>query len=417
MNMKSKPQTRQNGITPQKSCFWPPLEREPLLTGDQQELIWKKYCGFLEFSISEYDSIQKLLLKEQIELVMRSLVGQKIIGDTKPESIEEFRRCVPLTTYADYCDLLTAESLTAHHQKPLFWVENAEAGSQPKSIPVNLNMLQSLADDVITAFLLSSGHFKGDVRLKPSDQMLIGFGQKTISEAVSIAIGQRLGCHNINDPCLTHQLEPFCLDPQAIEKSLKTGIDYILASSESIIRLGENVGFKAIKKLGIGLNLTMIMRLIKSWLIEHLQHRPSLAKDIWQVKGLICCHDRDMRYRERIERIWGIRPTEVYYAPETGFMAFQCWNKKALTFLPYRNYYEFIPLKELAKEATQDGYQPATVLMHEIQAGEVYELVASNFHGGPFLRYRLGDFLKVTALADPETRVALPQFTLYPKPV
>ncbi len=100
-----------------------------------------------------------------------------------------------------------------------------------------------------------------------------------------------------------------------------------------------------------GLNKNLIYRLFKSWLIGRLSGRPSLAKDIWQVKGIVCCGERISGYSERIERTWGVKPLEVFGIPEAGFMAVQSWNKKGLTFIPYRNYYEFIPGPELAKRS------------------------------------------------------------------
>ena len=40
------------------------------------------------------------------------------------------------------------------------------------------------------------------------------------------------------------------------------------------------------------------------------------------------------------------------------------------------------------------AYRPRTCLMDEVQAGEVYEIVLSVFHGGAFMRYRIGDMYR-----------------------
>ena len=88
-----------------------------------------------------------------------------------------------------------------------------------------------------------------------------------------------------------------------------------------------------------------------------------------------------------------------------------------MIFIPYRNFYEFIPKnKEIDKEAVDNSYRPATVLMSELKENQIYELVVTNFHGGPFWRYRIGDYLKVISLKDIESGLKLPQFVLCPRP-
>jgi hypothetical protein len=49
------------------------------------------------------------------------------------------------------------------------------------------------------------------------------------------------------------------------------------------------------------------------------------------------------------------------------------------------------------------------VLFDEVKAGEKYELVVTNFHGGAMVRYRIGDMVKITALRNEKLGIELPQ--------
>ena len=52
---------------------------------------------------------------------------------------------------------------------------------------------------------------------------------------------------------------------------------------------------------------------------------------------------------------------------------------------------------------------PKTVLLSEVKPGERYELVITSFHGMPFIRYRLGHLIRISALEDSEASIDLPQ--------
>jgi phenylacetate-coenzyme A ligase PaaK-like adenylate-forming protein len=50
-------------------------------------------------------------------------------------------------------------------------------------------------------------------------------------------------------------------------------------------------------------------------------------------------------------------------------------------------------------------------LLDEIEAGGIYELVLTNFHGGVMTRYRIGDMVRITALRNEKLGIRLPQMT------
>ena len=80
-------------------------EAELFQQGRYDEL-WQRCCGFIDLSLDEFMRIQRRLLMEQLELLGKCRLGQIIMNGANPENITEFRRLVPLTTYADYAPYL-----------------------------------------------------------------------------------------------------------------------------------------------------------------------------------------------------------------------------------------------------------------------------------------------------------------------
>ena len=117
-------------------------------------------------------------------------------------------------------------------------------------------------------------------------------------------------------------------------------------------------------------------------------------------------------YKDKIEYYWGQKPLEGYASTEGGTMACQAWNYEGMIFFPDRDFLEFIPYDEHIKSNLDPEYKPKTVLFNELVPG-VYELVFTNFHGGAFVRYRVGDLFKVTSLGDKEIGSELPQVQYY----
>jgi len=137
-----------------------------------------------------------------------------------------------------------------------------------------------------------------------------------------------------------------------------------------------------------------------------------LPKDIWKLKGIMTGGTDSEIYREKIEYYWGKKPLEGYASTEGGHMAVQAWNYKGMIFFPDCAFLEFIPLAEHQKNKTDPNHQPKTFLYDELDIG-IYELVFSNYQGGVFVRYRIGDFFEVISLDDKEIGCNLPQVKFY----
>jgi len=157
------------------------------------------------------------------------------------------------------------------------------------------------------------------------------------------------------------------------------------------------------------LNPKILRRFCLAFLRAKKAGRGILPKDLWPLKGLMAFGMDTSIYRKQLLHYWGKEPLQIYSSTESGNIAFQAWNKKDLTLVPASAFFEFIPEDEWLKNRENRTYQPKTVLLNEVEAGKCYEVIVTSFYGMPFLRYRVGDLIKVTHLGDDETGIKIPQ--------
>jgi len=138
-----------------------------------------------------------------------------------------------------------------------------------------------------------------------------------------------------------------------------------------------------------------------------------LPRDVWKLKGLVSTGSDGSVFRERVKEMWGRYPLDVYGGTEGIVIATQTWDYQGMTFIPHLNFLEFIPEKESLKSRDDPFYQPKTLLLDEVKLGEKYELAITNFYGGPLIRYKLGDMVKITALRNEKLGIDIPQMTFY----
>jgi phenylacetate-coenzyme A ligase PaaK-like adenylate-forming protein len=114
-------------------------------------------------------------------------------------------------------------------------------------------------------------------------------------------------------------------------------------------------------------------------------------------------------YKDKIKELWGRHPLDLYSCTEGGIIATQTWDYDGMTFIPNLNFLEFIPEDEQIKWQMDHSYQPKTLLLDEVKAGENYEIVITNFHGGSLARYRVGDMVRITSLRNEKLGIDIPQ--------
>ena len=134
-----------------------------------------------------------------------------------------------------------------------------------------------------------------------------------------------------------------------------------------------------------------------------------LPQDLWSLKVIASMGTDSVIYKDRIKELWGRAPLDVYGNSETSVIATQTWDYNHMVFFPNLNFLEFVPEEESLIWQHNPEYQPRTLLLNEVEAGEKYELVITNLHGGALVRYRLGDMVKITSLRNEKLGINLPQ--------
>lgn len=192
------------------------------------------------------------------------------------------------------------------------------------------------------------------------------------------------------------------------------GLDFFYGLGSVLVGMGEQFerGSGSMKLSGEMLRPNVIWRLLRSYLTAKIKRRPMLPKDVWKLKGIMTGGVDASIYKKQIAYYWGKKPLEGYACTEGGSLCMQAWNYKGMTFFPENDFLEFIPHEEHKKSKEDPDYQPKTVLYNELEPG-IYELVFTNFHGGIFTRYRVGDLFEVLSMRDDELDIDLPQVQFY----
>ncbi|MFH1141177.1 MAG: GH3 auxin-responsive promoter family protein, partial [Chloroflexota bacterium] len=142
------------------------------------ERVWQKYCGFLDLSIADFMEIQENLLLEQLSLVSGSQLGRKILGASQPTTVDDFRRTVPITTYADYQPYLGERQDDALSEKPLWWVYTSAQSGSCKWAPFTERAVDRLLDTMMGALILAAASRKGEVNIQTGARALFNMAPR-----------------------------------------------------------------------------------------------------------------------------------------------------------------------------------------------------------------------------------------------
>lgn len=378
--------------------------------------IWQEYCGFLDFSVSEYMEVQNRLMLEQIELYAGCELGRRIMKNIKPASIDEYRQAVPLTVYEDYADILLPKVESALPSKPVIWIETTwEGGKKPvKVAPYTEGMLRNHKNNTIACMILATSNQKGHFTLRGGENFLYGMAPLPyLTGLVPHLISSELSVNFMPPTKEAVKMKFGQRNRIGFEMGMQKGIDMFFGLSSVIIKIsdtfvsgaGSGGSFNIIKN-----SPRMNYRLIKAWLKSRRDHVPIQPKDIWQLKGLICAGTDSASLKRKIKEYWGVKPLEIFGGTEPTCIATETWDKNGLVFFPDVCFYEFIPRSELEKNIDDPAYIPKTYLMDELLAGNEYELVISSLKGGAFARYRMGDIFKCLSLDNDRVGINLPHF-------
>jgi len=390
-----------------------------LLREGRRDEIWQKYCGFIDFSIEDVMELQRRLLMEQIALVSRCELGRRLFGNEAPTSVEEFRETVPLTTYEFYAPYLLEKREDVLPAKAHWWLHTAGRSGEyvHKWIPYSEEMIHTFADCSIAGLTLASSSRRGEFVFEEGDIMLFALAPfPYVSGAVAVALEREFNFTFVPSMEEAVQMEFQERIQEGFRLALKTGLDAFNGLASVLAMIGDRFveGGGNIQPSLYLLHPRVLARLVKGLIKSRLAGRKYLLpKDLWTVKCVACGGTDTALFKKRVAEYWGREPVETFACTEGGILATQWWNRKGMTFYPDVCFLEFLPEQELLKIKDDPTYRPGTVLLDEVEAGERYELVLTNFHGGALVRYRMGDILQVVSLADEELGIDLPQVLFY----
>ena len=333
----------------------------------------------------------------------------------KPGSVEEFRKEVPLTTYADYAPYLLEKREDVLPEKPILWMRCIGKSGEYKYkwVPVTEKAYQEAGKLVFAAVVFATCKKRNDIILKEQDKLLHALAPPPFATGMM--------AHMVDD--VFH----FALMPSldvaekmtfkekteyGFELALSEGLDLFGGLTSVLFKVGEQFS-QEIRNNNNVLSLLSkprtLRRLGKGWLKSKLARRPMLPKDVWSLKGLVGGGTDTSIYRERVREMWGRYPLDIYGCTENIVIAMQTWDYQGMTFNPYLSFLEFLPVDEYYRWKLEPNYKPSTLLLDEVQPGRRYLLVITNLQGGPFSRYVIGDTVRITSLRNEELNIDIPQ--------
>lgn len=383
------------------------------------EDIWQEYCGFLDFSLDEYMQVQQRLLMEQIELLSHCELGKRLFGDEAPKNMEEFRRRVPLTSYADYADVLLLKKTDQLPAPAVTWLKTTwEGGSMPaKWAPYSQAMLDTYKTNILCAMLLSTSNARGNFNVHSNARVLYSLAPMPYATGMfPDLIAPEIKLRFLPPVREARKMSFSQQTKKGYELGIKGGMDLFFGMSSILYGASRNLtsgvggSGKGLASHLVGMNPIMLWRLLSGVYRSRRDGTPLLPKDLFRLDGFVCVGTDSAMYKDDLEAMWGYRPLELAGGTEPSCMGTETWSKNGLCFFPDACFYEFIPEAEMRRNLKDKTYTPRTYLMNELVANQNYELVITVLKGGAFARYRVGDVYRCLRLKNAADGIDFPQF-------
>lgn len=390
-----------------------------LLRQGRRDEIWSKYCSFLDLSLEETMQIQERLLLEQLRLLGKSELGRKLLGSRVPTTVEEFRQSVPLTTYRDYADYLLEQRDDVLPRQPQCWLHTSGRSGEYdyKWVPYTSEMVRRVHECVLASLMFGACSRRGEFLFEEGDTMLFTLAPfPYLSGVVARGCESEFNFAFLPPLELAEQMEFADRIQEGFRLALKQGVDVFYGTASVLLRIGEQFsrGAGSTKLSAQLLHPQVLFRMLRGLVKSRLAGRNYLLpKDLWKVKCIATGGTDTALFRKQIEEQWGRAPVEGLGCTEGGIVSTQLWNRKGMTFFPDCNFLEFLPEEDCMRSRSDASFSPRTATLAEVEAGQRYELVLTNFMGGVMTRYRLGDLVEIVALRDDELNVDCPQMVFY----
>jgi len=374
---------------------------EDKLKKHSREQLWSEYCGFLDMSLSEYMYTQRRLMEEQLELWCASGLGKSLLHGRRPRSIDELREVLPLTSYEDYADVLLARRKEMLCAEPAVWIQTTwEGGLRPiKLAPYTRSMLDTYRHNILAAMMMASARRKGDFDVKRGERILYGGAPLPyMTGLIPSLFDEDIQFTWLPDSNKNSDLSFSQRIKQGFAMAMAGGVDVFFGIGSVANYITESFGRSSGGGHGkMKVSTANALRYVRAKYVSKRDERPIVPGDIFKLKAFFYAGTDAKCYKERLSRAWGVEPTELAAGTESTCIGSEDWEHRGMVFFPDACFYEFIPEQEMRRNLQDPSYQPRTCLMDEIQAGQVYELVLSVFHGGAFMRYRIGDMYRCLA--------------------
>lgn len=389
------------------------------LKKQQYDDIWQQYCGFLDLTMDGFMKIQKRLMEEQITLWSRSGLGQTILKGKYPRTLDEFRQMVPLTTYEDYADILLAKRPDMLPGNPIIWIQTTwEGGKHPiKVAPYTRSMLDTYKNNVVACLILSTSREKGKFDVSDKDKILYGLAPLPYATGLfPLALGEDIDIEFL----------PAVKDAVNMSFSQRNKVGFKMAMKRDLefffglgsVAYAVSLSFSEMSGSGASASLSsllkckphMVYRLLKAKSTCRKEGRKMLPKDLFKLKGFMVAGTDNQCYKDDLERLWGIRPMELFAGTEPSIIGTETWTRNGMYFFPDTCFYEFITEADMLKNYEDPSFIPRTYLMDEVIPGEKYELVLTVLKGGACARYRCGDMYRCVGLESREDQTVIPRF-------
>ena len=384
----------------------------------QYRELWQKCCGFIDLSLPAFMGIQRHLLLEQMEMLKRCELGRHLMKGAAPDSVDEFREQVPLTNYSDYIPYLSEQMEEALPAQPLLWQRTTGLSGECeyKWASITQRMYQEMGPVLFAMLIFATCRWRGDISLGEQENILYALAPPPFATGCWGHLAAQELPLSFLPPLEEAEQMPFEERlAQGVKQGLSQGIDTVFGLPSVLVALAEQIGQGGQSRdlRSLWGRPKVLLRVGKAVIKSKLARRPIWPKDLWSLRGIAMAGKDTPIYRERIRRMWGREPLDVYGCTEGLVIAMQTWDFQGMTFFPHLNFLEFIPEAELRRESTVPSYQPRTILLDEVQPGQNYEVVITNLLGGAFVRYRMGDIVTITGCRNEKLNIDIPQMTFY----
>jgi hypothetical protein len=399
---------------------------EKFRRGMKKEL-WSEYCGFLDLDIDNYMQIQNRLMEEQIRLWTACGLGRKLLDGKTASTVEEFREVMPLTEYNDYADILLSKRVDMLPDEPVIWIQTTwEGGKHPiKVAPYTRGMLDIFRNNVIACMMMASAEGRAKFTLKPGDKMLYALAPLPYATGLfPVAMDEELYIEFLPPVKEAVGMSFSERNKKGFKLGMNKGIDfffglgsvaYYVSTSLSSLSSKSSQSSGDLKaasqsKTAVRMTPVAMLRWLRAKYRASKEHREILPRDLFKLKGFFVAGTDNICYRDDLERMWGVRPLELFAGTEPSCIGLETWSRSGIYLFPDTCFYEFIPESEMKRNLANPNYKPRTCLMNEVWPDEKYELVVSVLKGGAFMRYRVGDVYRCVGLTNPDDGTKIPRF-------